>query len=111
MAEHRYYELAIKIVKALVKSGKYRITDHAFLRMEERNIPESQIEEYILWGHVLQIQDHKRDIKLKIKSKTDDVFVIVTAQCDNSKNIRAIIITCAHTLDQLEDDWNKILAE
>lgn len=85
MADHMNYELAVKLVKTLVKSGKYRLTDHAFLRMEERNISESQIEECIIRGHVLHIQDHRRDIKLKLKSKTDDVFVIVTAQCDNSK--------------------------
>ncbi|MDP4094669.1 MAG: DUF4258 domain-containing protein [Bacillota bacterium] len=111
MTDPMNFGLPIKLIKILVKNGQYQLTEHALIRMEERNITEAQIEECIIWGQVLNIQDHGRDIKLKIKSRNNDVFVIVTAQFDRFKRICTIVITCAHTLTQLDEDWNEISAK
>ncbi|MDI3538256.1 MAG: hypothetical protein PWQ13_279 [Bacillota bacterium] len=87
-------------IKALVRKGKLKYSEHAQKRMAERKIDVDAVCDAILNGEVVKLQDHGRDIKVVFQPAAKDkpeYFVVVAAAYEYAE-----VVTVEPAL---EDAW------
>lgn len=91
-------------IKACVKNNLLDYTNHARCRMFERRIEDEKVIECILYGTVIEIQPHFKDIHVIFQVATDakpEIYVVIAAASPYP-----LVVTVCRTMDEVWEYYN-----
>jgi len=94
----------VVLINKLFLSKKYELTDHAILRMSERNISDFDVYECGCYGKAIECQFHGRDFKVLLHKIINSRQIYIVTTVDEPSTV----ITVCLMLEQLWDDMGKL---
>ena len=97
-----WHEAWLELLKKTGRTRSYIISNHAFIRMGERDISDDDVQRCPLEGQYIEHQEHGQDLKVLLRGECDDgsTFYMVVALAFQ----RPVIVTVCRFKDEVWDD-------